>query len=67
MLKALSAKALRTMKKSAVIMHPLPRADELPDESDSDPRAVYFRQNRYGLYVRMAILCTALSCYPRFL
>jgi aspartate carbamoyltransferase catalytic subunit len=55
------------MKKSAVIMHPLPRADELPDESDSDPRAIYFRQNRYGLYVRMAILCTVLSCSPRFL
>ena len=64
---ALSAKTLRAMKRSAVIMHPLPRADELPDESDSDPRAVYFRQNRYGLYVRMAILCTVLSCYPRFL
>jgi len=64
---ALSAKALRAMKRSAVIMHPLPRADELPDESDSDPRAVYFLQTRYGLYVRMAILCTVLSCYPRFL
>jgi len=48
MRKALSAKALRAMKKSAVIMHPLPRADEFPDESDSDPRAVYFRQTVTG-------------------
>jgi len=61
---ALSAKALRAMKKSAVIMHPLPRAEELPDESDSDPRAIYFRQNRYGLCLRMAILSTVLNCYP---
>jgi len=64
---ALSAKALSAMKKSAMIMHPLPRAEELPDESDSDPRAIYFRQNRYGLYLRMAILSTVLNCYPKFL
>ena len=64
---ALSAKALCAMKKSAVIMHPLPRAEELPDESDSDPRAIYFHQNRYGLCLRMAILCTVLNCYPGFL
>jgi len=64
---ALSAKALSAMKKSAVIMHPLPRAEELPDESDSDPRAIYFRQNHYGLCLRMAILSTVLNCYPSFL
>jgi len=64
---ALSAKALSAMKKSAVIMHPLPRAEELPDESDSDPRAIYFRQNHYGLCLRMAILSTVLDCYPSFL
>ena len=63
---ALSAKALSAMKKSAMIMHPLPRAEELPDESDSDPRAIYFRQNRYGLCLRMGILTTVLNCYPRF-
>jgi aspartate carbamoyltransferase catalytic subunit len=64
---ALNEKALSVMKKSAVIMHPLPRAEELPDESDSDPRAIYFRQNHYGLCLRMAILSTVLNCYPRFL
>ena len=64
---ALSAKALSAMKKSAVIMHPLPRAEELPDESDSDPRAIYFRQNHYGLCLRMAILTTVLNCYPKLL
>lgn len=63
---ALNVKALNVMKKSAVIMHPLPRAEELPDESDSDPRAIYFHQNRYGLCLRMAVLSTVLNCYPRF-
>ena len=64
---ALNVKALNVMKKSAVIMHPLPRAEELPDESDSDPRAIYFHQNRYGLCLRMAILSTVLNCYPKLL
>ena len=64
---ALNKRALNAMKKSAVIMHPLPRAEELPDESDTDPRAIYFHQNRYGLCLRMAILSTVLNCYPGFL
>ena len=42
-------------RSTAIIMHPLPRVDELPSSLDSDPRAVYFKQMRYGLYVRQAI------------
>ena len=42
-------------RSSSIIMHPLPRVDELPSSLDSDPRAVYFKQMRYGLYVRQAI------------
>jgi aspartate carbamoyltransferase catalytic subunit len=44
------------MKKNAIIMHPLPRVDEIAAEVDSLPQAVYFKQARYGLFVRMALL-----------
>lgn len=43
-----------------IVMHPLPRNQEISTEFDSDPRAAYFRQAEYGMYVRMAIL--ALVC-----
>jgi len=43
-------------KSNLVIMHPLPRNDEISVELDSDPRSAYFRQMKYGLYVRMALL-----------
>lgn len=57
----LDRKILGLMKKSSVIMHPLPRVDELSTEVDSDPRAAYFRQAGNGLYVRMALLNTILG------
>jgi len=44
------------MKKEAIVMHPLPRVDEIALEVDKDPRAAYFRQAENGLYVRMALL-----------
>ncbi len=47
---------LGVMKKKAIIMHPLPRLDEIKPEVDSDPRAAYFRQAQNGLYIRMALL-----------
>jgi len=47
---------LKIMKKDAIIMHPLPRLDELKPEVDDDPRAAYFRQAQNGLYIRMALL-----------
>jgi len=43
-------------KKKCIILHPLPRNDEIEIELDSDPRSVYFRQMKYGLYVRIALL-----------
>jgi len=48
--------ALALMKPKAIVMHPLPRPDEISMEVDSDPRAAYFRQAQNGLYVRMALL-----------
>lgn len=44
------------MKKKAIIMHPLPRVDEIKPEVDSLPQAVYFNQAKYGVLVRMALL-----------
>ncbi|HZX50063.1 MAG TPA: aspartate carbamoyltransferase, partial [Candidatus Paceibacterota bacterium] len=48
-------------KKEAIIMHPLPRVDEISQAVDADPRAAYFRQAQNGLYVRMALLHYLLS------
>ncbi|MEK7582894.1 MAG: aspartate carbamoyltransferase [Patescibacteria group bacterium] len=53
-------KNIKAMKKSAMIMHPLPRVTELSPKIDNDPRAWYFRQAQNGLYVRMALLYTLL-------
>lgn len=43
------------------IMHPLPRVDEISSEVDTDPRAAYFRQMEYGVYVRMALLALVMG------
>lgn len=51
----LSKNHLALMKKDAIIMHPLPRINEIQIEVDEDPRAAYFRQAAYGLPVRMAL------------
>ncbi len=52
---------LDLMKKEAIVMHPLPRVDEIALEVDKDPRAAYFRQAENGLYIRMALLKMILS------
>lgn len=52
---------LDLMKKDAIVMHPLPRVDEITIDVDNDPRAAYFRQAKNGLYVRMALLKMILS------
>lgn len=49
-------KVLSVMQKHAVVMHPLPRLDEITVDVDSDPRAAYFRQAKNGLYIRMTLL-----------
>src|SRR5665213_254273 len=53
--------SLALMRKYAIVMHPLPRVDEISPEVDDDPRAAYFRQARNGLHVRMALLDRLLS------
>ena len=52
----LDEKSLDLLSKDAIIMHPLPRNEEIPVMIDSDKRAVYFKQAKYGLYTKMAIL-----------
>ena len=44
-----------------IILHPLPRVDEIEVAVDEDPRAMYFNQARYGMYVRMALIITMLD------
>jgi aspartate carbamoyltransferase catalytic subunit len=48
-------------KEKMFILHPLPRVNEISVEVDDDPRAAYFRQVQYGLYVRMALILTLLE------
>ena len=52
---------LKKMKKDAIIMHPLPKINEIEVEVDADPRAAYFREAQNGLYIRMALLCYVLG------
>ena len=52
---------LRRAKEQMIVMHPLPRVGEISMEVDEDPRAAYFRQMEYGLYVRMALLAMVLG------
>jgi aspartate carbamoyltransferase catalytic subunit len=57
----IDASTLARMKKESIVMHPLPRVDEIAPEVDADPRAAYFRQARNGLYIRMALLDKVLA------
>ncbi len=52
---------LKTAKKDMIIMHPLPRVDEIHPSVDADPRAVYFAQAQYGMYIRMALILKLLK------
>ena len=52
---------MQAAKKEMIVMHPLPRVGEISPDFDDDPRAAYFRQMEYGLYVRMALLAMVLG------
>lgn len=52
---------MKAAKKEMIVMHPLPRVGEVSVDFDDDPRAAYFRQMEYGLYVRMALLAMVLG------
>jgi aspartate carbamoyltransferase len=57
----ISTETMSRAKPQMVVMHPLPRVNEIAIEVDDDPRAAYFRQMEYGLYVRMALLTMVLG------
>ena len=57
----LRKKMLESAKKDLVIMHPLPRVNEISVEVDSDPRACYFEQALNGKYMRMALILDLLG------
>jgi aspartate carbamoyltransferase len=57
----ITPETLKMAKDQMIIMHPLPRVGEISMDVDSDPRAAYFRQMEYGLYIRMALLAMVLG------
>lgn len=57
----LDAKKMKLAKDDMYVLHPLPRVNEISTEVDSDPRAAYFKQMQYGVYVRMALILTLLE------
>ncbi len=57
----LDKKKMALAKEDMLVLHPLPRVNEISVEVDDDPRAVYFQQVQYGVYVRMALILTLLE------
>lgn len=57
----ITPETLSAAKERMIVMHPFPRVGEISMEVDDDPRAAYFRQMEYGLYVRMAVLAMVLG------
>ncbi len=57
----ITPETMKLAKENMIVMHPLPRVGEISMEVDDDPRAAYFRQMEYGLYVRMALLAMVLG------
>lgn len=57
----LDKKKMQLAKKDMIVMHPLPRVDEITVDVDDDPRAMYFTQAKYGVFVRMALIITILK------
>lgn len=57
----ITSETMKEAKPEMVLMHPLPRMNEISIDVDSDPRAAYFRQVEYGVYIRMALLALVLG------
>lgn len=57
----LTADKMALAKQDMIVMHPLPRVNEIATEVDQDPRAVYFEQVKFGMYVRMALIMKLLG------
>ena len=57
----LDAQKMELAKSDMLVLHPLPRVNEIAAEVDKDPRAAYFKQVQYGVYARMALILTLLN------
>ena len=57
----LDAAKMKLAKEDMLVLHPLPRVNEIAVEVDDDPRAAYFKQVQYGMYARMALIMTLLG------
>ena len=57
----LTTEKMKLAREDMLVLHPLPRVNEIDVEVDQDPRAAYFRQAQYGVYVRMALIMTLLG------
>ncbi len=61
----LNAEKMKLAKSNMIVLHPLPRVDEININVDNDPRAVYFRQAGNGKYIRMALILTLLESFEK--
>ncbi|MDR1363858.1 MAG: aspartate carbamoyltransferase [Spirochaetaceae bacterium] len=57
----LTAKLMKRARDKLIVLHPLPRVNEISVEVDNDPRAAYFKQAEYGMYIRMALLASIMG------
>ena len=57
----LDRKKMKLAREDMLVLHPLPRVNEISTDVDEDPRAVYFKQAQYGVYIRMALIMTLLE------
>ena len=57
----LTPEKMRLAKKDMMVLHPLPRVNEISVDVDDDPRAMYFTQAKYGVFIRMALILTLLE------
>ncbi len=60
----LDARKMTYAKEDMLVLHPLPRVNEISTDVDDDPRAVYFKQAQYGVYIRMALIMKLLEVEP---
>ena len=58
----LDREKMKLAKKDMIVLHPLPRVNEIQPEVDLDPRAAYFKQVKYGMYARMALIAKVTGC-----
>ena len=62
----LTPRKMDRAKRDMIVMHPLPKIDEIVPDVDDDPRAIYFKQAEYGMYVRMALLYELTKDDPHY-